>query len=167
MITIRPVREDETTAVGELTVRAYEALPGAVLGGYAVELRDVAERAAAVAVLVAVDDDTGEILGNVTYVPGVGPYAEFDDPDAAGIRMLAVDPEQQGRGVGRLLSEACIERARTAGRARIILHSTPWMPAAHHLYETLGFVRAPELDESYPEVELVAFVLDLGVAAQP
>ena len=166
MITVRPVRPEEHAAVGDLTVRAYEALPGAVLGEYADELRDVASRAAVVDVLVAVDDD-GALVGGVTYVPGLGPYAEFGDEDAAGIRMLAVDPEHQRRGVGRILTEVCMQRARESGRARIVLHSTPWMPAAHRLYESLGFVRAPERDESYPEVDLVAFVLELPAPAQP
>ena len=160
MIEVRLVRPSEHEALGALTVQAFEALPGAVLGDYADELRDVATRAAAVEVLVAVEDD--RLLGGITYVPGPGRFAEFEDDDAAGIRMLAVDPAAQGRGVGRLLSEACIERAVAAGRARIVLHSTPWMPAAHRLYESLGFVRAPERDESYPEVDLVAYVLELS-----
>ena len=160
MIEVRRVRSSEEDALGELTVRAYEALPGGVLGDYADQLRDVSTRAAAVEVLVAVEGD--RLLGGVTYVPGPGRFAEFDDQDGAGIRMLAVDPDVQRRGVGRLLTEACIERARSAGRGRIVLHSTPWMPAAHRLYESLGFVRAPERDESYPQVDLVAFVLDLS-----
>ena len=59
------------------------------------------------------------VLGGVTYVPGPGsPFAEFTDPDAAGIRMLAVADDAQGRGVGEALGRACIDRARAAGRPR-------------------------------------------------
>ena len=157
---IRSVRPDEHDALGELTVAVYGALPGSVMtDGYEDELRDVAGRLASAEVLVAVED--GEVVGGVTYVPGIGPLAEFADPDAAGIRMLVVSPDHQGRGVGRTLVEGCLERAVAARRHRMILHTTEWMPAAHRLYERLGFVRTPELDEHFPEIDLLAYVLEL------
>ena len=154
------MRPEEHDVLGELTVAAYAALPGTTMaGGYEVELRDVAGRAASAEVLVAVDGDV--VLGGVTYVPGLGPMAEFTDPDACGIRMLAVSGDHRGRGVGQALVEACLERAIAGGRHRVILHSTEWMAAAHRLYERLGFVRTPALDEHFPEVDLLAYVLPL------
>lgn len=147
---IRPVRPDEHERLGELTVRAYAAIippsARADLDEYEAELRDVAGRAAGADVLVAVDAD-GALLGGVTYVPDrSSPSAEFNDPDAAGIRMLAVEPSAQGRGVGEALTRACIDRAVNAGRAQIILHSTDWMTAAHRLYERHGFRRDRSVD---------------------
>lgn len=156
-------------ALAELTVRAYEALMDEPLGDYEHQLRDVAGRASDSVVLVAVDD-RGEVLGGVTFVPGSErSMSEFDDDDAAGIRMLAVDPRHQGHGVGRALVEACVARARAAGRARLVLHSTKYMTAAQALYGSLGFVRDPDrdvafTDEPYSHDEpflLVAFVLGL------
>jgi GNAT superfamily N-acetyltransferase len=91
-------------------------------------------------VLVAVDTD-GAILGTVTYIPGPGPLAESERDDEAGFRVLAVDPAAQGRGVGRALAEACVARARTAGRAGVAILTRPSMRAAHRLYESMGFVR--------------------------
>jgi GNAT superfamily N-acetyltransferase len=145
---IRPVRPNEHHALGELTVAAYAAIDPAVVDGdgYAGELRDVAGRVADAEVFVAVDD-AGTVLGGVTYVPGPdSAWAEFSEPDGAGIRMLAVAPEAQGRGVGEALSRACVDRARAAGRGQILLHSTDRMATAHRLYQRLGFARDLSLD---------------------
>jgi len=42
------------------------------------------------------------------------------------------------------------------------LHSTQWMTAAHRLYESLGFVRAPARDLTFPDLVILSFVLDLA-----
>ncbi len=162
---IRPATPDEYEAVGDLTVAAYDALGHMVEDvGYDAQLRDVAGRVAAGdVVLVAVED--GRLLGGVTYVrDSASPSAEFERGEV-GIRMLAVDPAAQGRGVGTALSLACIELARADGGSRIALHSTPWMTTAHRMYERLGFRRAPERDFTpLPTVPLLAYTLDLGEA---
>jgi GNAT superfamily N-acetyltransferase len=149
---IRPVRPPEYAVLGELTVAAYAALdrPGGIpFDDYADELRGVAARTEQADTLVAVDDG-GRVLGGVTYIPGPGSrWAEFDDADAAGIRMLAVAPEAQGRGIGEALSRACIDRARVEGRRQVLLHSTDWMPGAHRLYERLGFIRDEAMDQEF------------------
>ncbi len=158
---IREARPREFRGIAELAEAAYRALDGHFEEDYARELRDVHGRAASACVLVA--DDAGRVVGTVTYVPGPGPFAEFDGADEVGIRMLAVDPAVQGRGIGTALVEACIERAHADGKSRIVLHSTPWMTAAHRIYEKIGFRRAPEIDLlPYPSIPLQAFVLDLG-----
>jgi ribosomal protein S18 acetylase RimI-like enzyme len=91
------------------------------------------------------------------------PWAEDLRDGEAGVRMLAVPPGHQGGGVGRALVEACIELARSEAKRALFLHSTPWMEAAHHLYQRLGFRRVPERDwVPIPEVPLVAFSLDLS-----
>ncbi|HEY8544892.1 MAG TPA: GNAT family N-acetyltransferase, partial [Acidimicrobiales bacterium] len=104
------------------------------------------------------------VLGGVTYVPGPeSSSAEFTDPDTAGIRMLAVSSDAQGRGVGAALVRACIDRARAAGKRRIALHSTERMTAAHRLYLRLGFVRDEATDwEPVPGLTLLGFRLDLA-----
>ncbi|HET6834098.1 MAG TPA: GNAT family N-acetyltransferase [Acidimicrobiales bacterium] len=162
---IRPVRPDEHQALGDLTVAAYAAIDPAVVdeNDYVGELRDVAGRVADAEVLVAVDD-AGTVVGGVTFVPGPGSsWAEFSEPDGAGIRMLAVAPEAQGQGVGEALSRACVDRARATGRRQILLHSTDRMTAAHRLYERLGFARDASLDwEPLPGFWLRGFRLRLG-----
>lgn len=161
--TIRPVRPEEYAALGELTVRAYHSLEGyADPDPYDARLRDVAGRAAVSCVAVAVDPD-GTLLGGVTYVSGPeDPYSEDLREGEAGIRMLAVDPAHQGRGVGRALTEWCLERARSSSRSRMVLHTSFLMPGAIRLYERLGFVRTPNLDFSpVPGVHLIAYAYEL------
>jgi GNAT superfamily N-acetyltransferase len=160
-VEIRPIRPEEHSELADITVAAYLGI-GHVDDEYEPELRDVAGRVAGGEVLVAVDDD-GRILGGVTYVPDrASPYAEFDGEHAAGIRMLAVRPDAQGRGVGEALTQECIELAREGGRRELILHSGTTMKAAHHLYEKLGFVRDPNLDWwPTPGIELLGYRMHL------
>src|SRR6266480_1094313 len=144
MLVIRDALESEYSTVGDLVVDVYRSIiPG--LDEYADELRDVADRVSSGA-LVWVAELDGTLAGTVTYVPGPGPYAEFSDPNGAGIRMLAVLPAFEGRGVGHALVRACIDRARADGRSQVYLDTTQWMERAQRLYERIGFVRAPELD---------------------
>ena len=144
--TIREIRPDEHAALGDLTVRAYAAIPGETDDGYHPYLRDVTSRAAVVPVLVAVDDD-GRILGGVTYIPGPGtPLSESEAPGEAGFRTLAVDPSAAGRGIGRALAGACIDRAWADGRDGVAIYTRPAMFVAHRLYESLGFRRDPTRD---------------------
>ncbi len=166
---IRLIHEDECDELGRITVRAYRQLNGSrPIGPYEEELLAVDQRRRDSEVYVALDDED-HVVGGVTYVPG--PHhamAEFRDPDACGIRMLAIDPEAQGRGVGRSLVVTCIERGRQQGRSRIILHSAPAMTRAQAMYLRMGFLHAPELDEWIREdahdehpLHLTAYVLSL------
>ena len=155
---IRPVRPEEFERVGDLVVDAYRPyFPD--LGEYEAELRDVAGRSSRVEVLVAELD--GRVVGTATYVPGPGRDSDFDEPDWADLRMLAVDPSARGKGIGRALSEACIERARRDGRAVIGLHTDNEMTPAHSLYTSLGFVRDAEHDWIGDGFELRAYRLNL------
>ena len=165
---IRPVRPEEYERLGELTVAAYHSLPDVMPHQqiYDDRLRDVATRARTSCVLVAVGP-VGALLGGVTYVSGPDdPYSEELSEGEAGIRMLAVDPAGQGRGVGRALTEACMERAREAGRRRLVLHTGDWMAAARHLYESLGFERDSAIDFSpAPGIDLIGYAFALGQTA--
>jgi GNAT superfamily N-acetyltransferase len=154
-------------ALGDLTVRAYQALPGHALSpGYAAVLADVAGRARQAEVLVVRDGD-GSLLGGVTYAADeASPHAELEGAEAAAFRLLAVDPSAQGRGVGRVMVQACIDRARRDGKRRLTLMTTGSMDAAHHLYGRLGFRRTPESDMIVEDgLRLMAFELDLKEVA--
>lgn len=160
-LSIRSVRPGEYEEAGRVVVEAYEALPGAHLDEvYAAELCDVARRAIEAEVYVAV---RRELVGCVTLVPDASsPWAELLEEGEAGIRMLAVRPAEWGRGIGRSLLDFSIARARHLGKEALLLHSTPWMEAAHHLYATAGFEREERRDWlPVPEVPLLAFRLAL------
>ncbi|MFJ8359218.1 GNAT family N-acetyltransferase [Streptomyces sp. NPDC093984] len=150
-LTIRQATPDEYATLGEITARAYlqdGLLDFGESDAYLDELKDVAGRAAAAEVLVAVAD--GHVLGGVTFVPaGGGPMADIAGPGEAEIRMLAVAHAARGRGAGEALVRACVDRARaTEGCVRVVLSTQRTMRTAHRIYERLGFVRTPERDWS-------------------
>ena len=160
--TIREARPEEYEALGEIGVLAYSALEDESDVGYLPEVRNVVRRARAVPVLAAVEPD-GTLLGSVTYVPGPDSrYAELEREGEAGFRMLAVAPWAQGRGVGRALVEAVLERARADGRSGVAIYTRPSMGAAHRLYRSVGFERDPTRDWEFARGEwLWAFRLAL------
>ncbi|MEW2495797.1 GNAT family N-acetyltransferase [Streptomyces nodosus] len=147
-IIIRPAAPDEYETLGEITARAY--LRDGLLDfgdddAYLGELRNVAKRAAAAEVLVAVERD--RVLGGVTFVPDGGPMADIAGPGEAEMRMLAVDHTARGRGIGEALVRACVERARAVpGRRGLVLSTQRSMHTAHRIYERLGFTRSPDRD---------------------
>src|SRR3712207_6734130 len=52
----------------------------------------------------------GKIVGAVAYIgPRSEPRADFFDPEWPIVRMLGVDPEARGQGIGRRLTQACID----------------------------------------------------------
>jgi GNAT superfamily N-acetyltransferase len=160
---VREATAEDFEEIGRLTIAAYRALDTWVGDDYAAHLADVEGRAKAenTIVLVAEDDD-GRLLGSVTLTIGGGPFFEWD-PEAdgdCGFRMLAVDPEVQGKGVGPRLVAECLARARAAGCRRMIIGSTEWMTRAHRIYERLGFRRVPELDQMWGDIRGLCFRLD-------
>ena len=166
---IREATKDDFEEIARLTLAAYRALDTWVGDDYAPHLADVASRAEAqnTVVLVAEEDlptrPAGQILGSVTLTIGGGPYFEWrpgTDGDC-GFRMLAVDPAVQGRGVGPRLVAECLDRARAAGCARMVIGSTEWMTTAHRIYERVGFRRVPDLDQMWGDIRGLCFVLDL------
>jgi ribosomal protein S18 acetylase RimI-like enzyme len=158
---VREARSEEYDELGRITVEAYRRA-GETEDDYYPELLDVAARARHVPLLAAVEEGSGRLLGTATFVPGPGPYHEGDFGDVASMRMLAVAPAAQGRGVGRALVAECIARTRAGGRTGIALYTRPFMTAAHRLYESLGFRRVPERDwEFEPGEWLWAYRLDL------
>jgi ribosomal protein S18 acetylase RimI-like enzyme len=115
---IRPVTPAEYDTLAEITAQAYlqdGLLDFGESDEYLGELKDVAKRAAAAEVLVAVEK--GRLLGGVTFVPSGGPMADIAGPGEAEIRMLAVAQGARGRGAGEALVRACVDRARATAAA--------------------------------------------------
>jgi ribosomal protein S18 acetylase RimI-like enzyme len=156
---VEPARPEDWPAIAELTVRVYMA-GGLASEGYAPELADVEGRAARSDLLVV--RDGGRVVGSVALVLD-GDFGEvLASDDEAGFRMLVVDPAARGRGMGELLVTTCLDRARAAGKRRMVISTAPLMTAAHRLYERLGFTRLPERDWSpVPGVDLLVYALDL------
>jgi ribosomal protein S18 acetylase RimI-like enzyme len=161
-VRVRAARPDDHEAIARVSVAAYEA-DGQLKGEipYASTLADVASRADAGEVYVAVDG-AEVVLGAVTFVLPGSPYAELSGPGEAEFRMLAVDPVAQGQGVGEALARACVRRAGELGCTAVVICTRDFAAPAQRLYARLGFVREPELDWSpLPGVQLLGLRLTL------
>jgi len=161
---VREIRPGEEAEAGRVTRLAYEEFvdPGDPdWGGYLDHVGDVAGRAGSVPVLVAVEG--GRVLGSATMeTEDAGMGDDPVEPGTANLRMLGVDPQARGRGVGRALVESCLDLARRQGKRAVTLHTTGDMKVAHRLYESMGFVRDPARDWQVAEdFMLYAFRLDL------
>jgi len=158
-IELRELRDDELQALGELLVAAYtQYFPTEPLSDeqrrpweeYRENMADVASRIEKSDQIVAELD--GRLVGGVTfYRPGkLDLDTDTEDlatpPDWAGIRLLGVHPDARGLGIGRLLTEECIRRARALGASSVALHTTELMKVARAMYERMGFEREPAYD---------------------
>ncbi|MBS3180341.1 MULTISPECIES: GNAT family N-acetyltransferase [unclassified Pseudoclavibacter] len=166
-VVVRLVRPSEVDAVAELSLRAYD-LEYSISGSYRDDIISVGERAAAHQVWVAVDPQSGELLGSVaTPKPGEHLTSLPQREDELDFRLLAVDPSARGRGVGAALTTLVIELARLRGLRRVVMNSGPQMVRAHRLYERLGFsilesrVRTVDPGDGRAPFQLLAFSIDV------
>ncbi|WP_131742691.1 bifunctional helix-turn-helix transcriptional regulator/GNAT family N-acetyltransferase [Actinomadura roseirufa] len=107
----------------------YEALVARVVAEYA-EHRDPARENAWIA------EVDGAVAGGVLCVR--------EDERTARLRLLHVEPEARGRGVGAALVEECLRFAASAGYGEIVLWTTALQRSARRLYERAGFVLETE-----------------------
>jgi ribosomal protein S18 acetylase RimI-like enzyme len=159
-VSVQPAGPEDFDRIAQLTVDVYVG-GGLASPRYSAELADVAGRATRSELLV-VRDESNRLVGSVALVL----WGDFGNVTAseeeAAFRMLVVDPVAQGRGIGELLVTTCIERARAAGKRRMVISTDPRMTAAHRLYERLGFERLPERDWTpEPGIDLLVYALDL------
>ena len=145
----------------------YEAvLPAENWTAYLKDILDLEGRAPESDLVLAEID--GRVVGCVSYFrPGAkasypsDAYSEHWPEQWSAVRLLAVDPATRGAGVGRLLTEACIERAREQGATAVGLHTTAPMMVARAMYERMGFERAPRYDFQAGTVSVEAYSLPL------
>ena len=171
------IREATAADIGAIQVVIADAnlpfrgtVPDSFFDSYLSSALDVSGRLRDGEVLVATVDH--RVVGTITYfreaneelIPVTFPSG------TAGIRATAVDPAVRGQGIGRLLVDACVDRARAAGATDIGLRTASFMTTAVRLYERAGFRRVPEFDfptsaffPSRPGEDLLAIAYLRGV----
>jgi GNAT superfamily N-acetyltransferase len=168
-IVVRDARPEERAPLGRLLVSVYSSLEGFPdpdeQPGYYELLANIGRLAEQpdTRLLVAVDGD--RLLGGVVYFSDMARYGSGGtataERDASGFRLLAVDPDARGMGVGRALAERCIDLARAQGHRHVVIHTTDAMRIAWGMYEGMGFERAPDLDFMQEELQVYGFRLQL------
>ncbi|MFJ5923336.1 GNAT family N-acetyltransferase [Kitasatospora sp. NPDC092948] len=158
---VRRALDHDLAGAGEVSIEAFVGDgftdPGS---GYVGLLRDAARRNREAELLVAVDGADGPVLGCVTFAAGGTEWADIALPHEGEIRMLAVAAAARGRGIGRLLVSAAIDRSRELGLAGMAFSTRPTMTAAHRIYDALGFLRTPERDwEAAPGMNLMVYTM--------
>lgn len=158
---IREARAGELAAVEALVKGAYreyrELVPAE---GWERWMESITQAVSAGAGLLLVAEADGVLQGAVQFFPDATQSRQGHWPaGAATIRLLAVLPEARGRGLGTRLTEECLRRARELKIPTIYLYTGRFMLAARHIYEKLGFQRAPEFEPREPGP--IAYRLDL------
>ena len=164
--TLRNAYPHEFAEIGQLMVQVYSSLEGfpspAQQPGYYQLLSNIGEftQNPGTELLVAVAPE-GSIAGGVVFFSEMSHYGSggtaTQEKDAAGFRLLAVAPSARGLGVGKLLTLACLQKAKDQGRAQVIIHSTKAMQTAWAMYAKLGFRRSPDLDFMQGELPVFGF----------
>jgi ribosomal protein S18 acetylase RimI-like enzyme len=168
-VVVRDARPHEHEALGRLMVSVYSSLEGFPdpdeQPRYYELLANIGRLAGQpdTRLLVAVSGD--RLLGGVVYFSDMARYGSGGtatrERDASGFRLLAVDPEARGMGVGRALAERCIELARKRRHRHVVIHTTDAMTIAWGMYEGMGFERALDLDFMQEELQVYGFRLRL------
>jgi DNA-binding MarR family transcriptional regulator/N-acetylglutamate synthase-like GNAT family acetyltransferase len=97
----------------------------------------------------------GELVGSVFLVS--------KSRTAAKLRLLLVEPQARGLGIGRRLIDECVRFARSAGYRKLALWTQSDLYAARHLYAQAGFRRvSEEAHESFGK-KLVAETWELDL----
>ena len=139
---IRDVREDELTAMLEVTKASYEEFrdgsPDGFWDAYMANIEEAILRAHDTERIAAFLD--GKLVASVLLCRR--PF-KGDDPE---IRLLAVLPHVRGRGIARQLMDECELRVSRMGKRRVVLHTTHLMSIARQWYERSGYRRSEAID---------------------
>lgn len=159
-IQIREAHKEELAEVENLVKTAYrEFQPLMPEVAWTKWMENISETLHAPGGMVLVGEHRGRIEGTVTFYPDAGLAHQGQWPAGAGaIRLLAVRPARRGQGLGTILTQVCLKRARELKVNTIFLYTGTFMTAARNLYEKLGFKRAPEFDR---DPGPIAYRLDL------
>jgi putative acetyltransferase len=72
---------------------------------------------------------------------------------------MSVAPALQGKGIGKLLLEACLQRAKKEGVKKVYLQSNSQLKTAVSLYEKFGFKHIPVKNAHYLTADIMMELL--------
>ena len=153
--TIRNARPGELTAVGKLMIEVYSNLEGFPKESEQPEYYKVFHNIGEFTnkpdtELIVVVSPEDKIVAAVVFFGDMQHYGSGGtatlEKNAAGFRLLAVESSARGQGLGRMLTNECIRRAKEKKLSQVIIHTTQAMQQAWKMYESIGFKRSEDLD---------------------
>ncbi|MCC7453980.1 MAG: GNAT family N-acetyltransferase [Crocinitomix sp.] len=88
--------------------------------------------------------DENQLIG-MAFLVSSGHPTEIYLSEWSYIRFVSVHPSYARKGIGRKLTEICINRAKANQEKHIALHTSELMRNAIHIYESLGFTVVSEI----------------------
>ncbi|MBC8047366.1 MAG: GNAT family N-acetyltransferase [Fimbriimonadaceae bacterium] len=165
---VRNAFPSEFEEIGKLMVKVYSQLEGfpkpTEQPNYYKMLANIGELTMKpeTELLVGVSSND-KMAGAVIYFSDMQYYGSGGtatrEQNACGFRLLAVDPLTRGKGIGKLLTNACITKAKDKKISQMIIHTTMAMQTAWKMYEELGFKRSEDLDFMQEELPVYGFRL--------
>ncbi len=167
---IRKARREEFKAIGALLVEVYSNLKGFPKLEEQPEYYKMLKNVGAltnnpkVKIFAAVSEQN-QIGGAVVYFHDMKDYGSggtaTKEKNACGFRLLGVDASVRGLGLGKKLTEFCVNKGKVDNCETMVIHSTKSMELAWGMYERLGFQRAPDLDFRQGNLSVFGFRLKL------
>jgi ribosomal protein S18 acetylase RimI-like enzyme len=151
-VRVRPAARHEFERVADLVELGFRNGPYGhfpVSAARTALVRDPAGRAAAGALLVAVDDNGADagaeavvpLLGTASLLRAGAAGSRLARPGEAELRLIAVEPAARGRGIGEALVLHSLEVAAHWGVGAVVLDTGSLNLPAQRLYERVGFQR--------------------------
>ncbi|MGH7736083.1 MAG: GNAT family N-acetyltransferase [Gemmatimonadales bacterium] len=142
---------------GELYAREYgwnqecEALIADVIAHYVNEFDPKRDRC-------WIAEREGERIGSIFLV--------HQDARVAKLRLLLVEPEARGLGLGKRLVDQCVGFARQAGYRKITLWTNDVLHAARRIYQRTGFIRIKREPQALFGKQLVSETWELDLTGR-
>lgn len=163
---VRNAHAHEFEAIGKLMVHAYSTLEGFLKveehPHYYQTLANIGDLPTKpdTELIVAVSS-AGEIGGAVVFFGDMAQYGSggtaTQEKKSAGFRFLAVSDAARGKGLGKLLTHECLNRAKQKHLRQVIIHTTMAMLNAWKMYEKIGFKRSEDLDFRQGNLQVFGF----------
>lgn len=94
---------------------------------------------------VFVCEKDSNIIGMIYLVPRGNPTELFQE-NWSYIRFLGVNTKFRGHGIGKKLTDLCMEYAKETNEKYMALHTSEFMDSARAIYEKRGFKRTKEIE---------------------
>lgn len=107
-------------------------------------------------ILFALSDN--EVAGVCALIKMEGKPYDYE------LAKMAVSPQYQGQGIGRLIGEAVIEKAKSLGARNVYLESNTKLTTAINLYRKLGFIEVGGIPSPYDRCN-ICMALEINSAA--